>query len=649
MVEQVLRQADVLSKQSGATGDTAKLLVQQAEAEFTRVERLFEKGYVTQGEYNRAKRELDRARAAAEEVKTSVAGHGNPAAPTDAGKAAQSAESAKQSPTPGSVTHGNAVRRHTERPPDGQARLQALLNTDADNPEPGAPIDEEKLQRLAWGPAAPNGLRAACYFEPTKEAYADGEEVVRRLVFHNSGKEPVLFTHGSASESSHQGWVVVEEPIPVPVERQFGLGGGWSVTYRLAPGHAVEDWPPRRVRLGASTKPGQGVHAAIQAKPGTTCRARWSIRVLETMRLENGKRVPVTSVWHGTLTTGEVRFRIVEKEADRAPKESLHYGGKTFKEWQSELETELKSERRVEAIRAFAALGSLGSGKEATEEILNVMRQVPVPTPSDYKGRTGSEEQLFGAAIAAFAGKLGGERVPCIDPKVSEPILLEEVMHGSGNGRRFAAAALAAMGQSAEPALATLVQLARAENNREDRKALILAVFSIDQSGKAIVPLLNELVRSKDSEMLQTVLKTRTDWQMRLVSDLVLVEWENRTTIKSKKWSPKGRAVLQFLMELIDNPEPALRRVAFDQLGELQVDARDAVPALVGAFRRGTNDDRVQVLRTLVQIGEPAKSAIPALERLIEQVKDTKVRQEFENRLRSIGSRGGPGVGPAAE
>jgi hypothetical protein len=218
--------------------------------------------------------------------------------------------------TPGSGTHGNAVRRHTERPPQGQARLQALLNTDADNPEPGAPIEGEKLQRLAWGPAAPNGLRAACYFEPTKEAYADGEEVVRRLVFHNSGKEPVLFTHGSASESGHDGWVVVEEPIPVPVERQFGLGGGWSVTYRLAPGHAIEDWPPRRVRLGASAKAGQGVHAAIQAKPGTTCRARWSIRVLETMRSENGKRVPATSVWHGTLTTGEVRFRIVEKDAD---------------------------------------------------------------------------------------------------------------------------------------------------------------------------------------------------------------------------------------------------------------------------------------------------------------------------------------------
>ena len=133
-------------------------------------------------------------------------------------------------------------------------------------------------------------------------------------MFHNSGKEPVLFTLGSASENSPEDWVVVEEPIPVPVERQFGYGSGWSVTYRLAPGHAIDEWSPR-VRLGASTKAGQGEHAAIQAKPGTTCRARWSLRVLETMRSENGKQVAEAGVSHGTLTTGEVRFRIVEKDA----------------------------------------------------------------------------------------------------------------------------------------------------------------------------------------------------------------------------------------------------------------------------------------------------------------------------------------------
>ena len=41
---------------------------------------------------------------------------------------------------------------------------------DADNPKPGTPIDAEKLRRLAWGSPAANGLRAASYFEPIKEA-----------------------------------------------------------------------------------------------------------------------------------------------------------------------------------------------------------------------------------------------------------------------------------------------------------------------------------------------------------------------------------------------------------------------------------------------------------------------------------------------
>jgi hypothetical protein len=210
---------------------------------------------------------------------------------------------------------GVKIRYRIERPREPHAKLLDRFSTDADNPKPGAPIEKEKLQRLAWGPAAPNGLRAACYFEPTKEAYADGEEVVRRLVFHNGGQEPVLFTLGSSSENSSGDWAVIEEPIPVPVERQFGYGGGWSVAYRLAPNHAAEIEYPPRIRLGASTKAGEGVHAAIQAKPGTTCRAHWSLRVLETMRSENGKQVAVAGVWHGTLTTGEVRFRIVEKDA----------------------------------------------------------------------------------------------------------------------------------------------------------------------------------------------------------------------------------------------------------------------------------------------------------------------------------------------
>ena len=186
---------------------------------------------------------------------------------------------------------------------------------DADHPLPGAPIDAEKLQRLAWGPAATNGLRAACYFEPTQEAYADGEVVNRWKVFHNSGKEPVLFTVGGGD----YGWSVVDQQDrKVPVDQAWGFGGLSRETYRLEPGQVAEI-KCSSVGMGASshatraTGAGELADTAIQAKPGTTCRVRVDLRVAETTRMKAGRAVPVAGIWHGTLRTGEVRFLIVGK------------------------------------------------------------------------------------------------------------------------------------------------------------------------------------------------------------------------------------------------------------------------------------------------------------------------------------------------
>ena len=86
------------------------------------------------------------------------------------------------------------------------------------------------------------------------------------------------------------------------------------VTFRLEPGHATEI-ECLATGMGASTRAGHGADTAIQAKPGTTCSVRWTLDVAETIRLENGERVRVAGVWLGTLTTGGVRFRIVEKGA----------------------------------------------------------------------------------------------------------------------------------------------------------------------------------------------------------------------------------------------------------------------------------------------------------------------------------------------
>ena len=185
---------------------------------------------------------------------------------------------------------------------------------DVDHPKPGAPIDAEKLRRLAWGPPATNGLRAACYFEPTKEAYLDGEVVKRWVVFHNSGKEPVFFTVSLGGNDD--GWTAVDEQgQKVPLHHVTYWGLVPLATFRLEPGHATEI-ECMSTGMGASAKAGGGLtDTEILAKPGTTCRLRWTLCVVETTRKEKGNSVTIASDWHGTLTTGEVRFRIVEKGA----------------------------------------------------------------------------------------------------------------------------------------------------------------------------------------------------------------------------------------------------------------------------------------------------------------------------------------------
>lgn len=178
----------------------------------------------------------------------------------------------------------------------------------ADNPQPGAPIDAEKLRLLAWGPPATNGLRAACYFEPAKDTYVDGEVVKRRVVFHNSSKEPLLFTVGLGGNDD--GWAVVDErDRKVPLQHVTYSGLVQRRTFRLEPGHAAEI-DCLSTGMGASANANHPADTVIQARPGTTCRVRWTLSVAETRRVENGQGVPVAGVWHGTLTTGEVGFRL---------------------------------------------------------------------------------------------------------------------------------------------------------------------------------------------------------------------------------------------------------------------------------------------------------------------------------------------------
>jgi len=144
----------------------------------------------------------------------------------------------------------------------GPAVERIIATPDAAHPKSGVPIDDAKLRSLKWGPPGSSGLRAACYFEPTKEAYADGEVVKRWQVFHNSGKEPLFFTvtHGGSPAE----WIVLDEQDrEVPLDRVTAYGKLVLETFRLEPGHAKE-FEQSFTGMGISTKAVGRADSAIQ-------------------------------------------------------------------------------------------------------------------------------------------------------------------------------------------------------------------------------------------------------------------------------------------------------------------------------------------------------------------------------------------------
>jgi hypothetical protein len=187
---------------------------------------------------------------------------------------------------------------------------------DAAHPKPGGPIDEMKLRSLKWGPPATNGLRAACYFEPSKEIYTDFEVVKRWKVFHNSGNEPVVFSVAVGGDVDR--WTALDEQDrPVPTHQLAGIGPLAQRIFRLEPSHAVEVRCPA-TGIGTAKKATLDAgETEIAAKVGTTCRVHWVLNVDGINRSDNYG--PTAGVWQGKLTTGEVRFRMGPPDTTAPP------------------------------------------------------------------------------------------------------------------------------------------------------------------------------------------------------------------------------------------------------------------------------------------------------------------------------------------
>ncbi|MDB5337447.1 MAG: hypothetical protein JWN70_3066 [Planctomycetaceae bacterium] len=146
------------------------------------------------------------------------------------------------------------------------------------NLKPGQPLPAD-LTTAAWGAPAANGLRAAWLLEPRAEQYALGTVLEPRALFHNTGKEPVVFI----TETWHQNDPHLARDakgMEITVTGVFYTGVTPMATYRLDPGQYCAVLG-HGIAIGAGKYEEEhsigSVGAVIEAKEGDDVRLSHSV------------------------------------------------------------------------------------------------------------------------------------------------------------------------------------------------------------------------------------------------------------------------------------------------------------------------------------------------------------------------------------
>jgi hypothetical protein len=134
--------------------------------------------------------------------------------------------------------------------------------------KPGSPLPPS-LADAPWGEAQTNGLRLAWLLEPRSPEHRLQTPLRSRVLFHNSGKDVVVFRTRTWHQVSHEARDAKGGEIKVDSVEWMTLGR--LVAFRLAPGEFVEVTGPG-IGLGARGGPedlqGMRVGSWVEAKAG---------------------------------------------------------------------------------------------------------------------------------------------------------------------------------------------------------------------------------------------------------------------------------------------------------------------------------------------------------------------------------------------
>jgi hypothetical protein len=230
----------------------------------------------------------------------------------------------------------------------------------------------------------------------------------------------------------------------------------------------------------------------------------------------------------------------------------LLYDGKTFDEWRDLWTTELKTERRIECIKALAAFGRAGRGQEASEAILDVAAEF------DFGNFEGSSAQDLKQAITQVLGGVEG-----IEGQYWLPQLMERLKSDPAKWNSFAEWVLQdARGKDVVP---YLKQLARDPSLSVYARAGAIAGLASQQDiadDAESMTMVREVLTGDDPKMIPALISNLNFTRLDLFPEQAELFIHKNDQIRNAAWGQlqrsfnpaQGVPFLELFLAVIDDP-----------------------------------------------------------------------------------------------
>lgn len=250
-----------------------------------------------------------------------------------------------------------------------------------------------------YGPALARLPRGYALIVP-RGMWAAMDPQVREVILRH---ELAHYTRGDLAWSLAARWLAAPHwfnPLAHLAVRKLDEASEWACDDAATGGDAGRQIALSKTLLGLSED--AGIPGAMQAAIGGRALAvRIRRLLLPTQAKETTmRRLAIATALITCLLTAGVRVELVAQEPSEAPaaeqrpfaaikatlpaipREELRYDGKSFEEWQRVFRTELKTERRTEAVGAMLVFAENGYAPEAVETVIAVLNTYKPVVPN---------------------------------------------------------------------------------------------------------------------------------------------------------------------------------------------------------------------------------------------------------------------------